>query len=500
MKRLTMHIIYLFLLFAAAMGFVSCSDAEEDVHGGGKEDFGTYLEVRIRVKGDGSKAVTRAVGPNGGETGDVTEVGNDNENNVKNATLLLYRDGKGINADKDTKIEFALYAPVMKPDGTAYTSGLLKYKTTLPRGEYHAIVLVNMGDQTGLEGRTLGEVRDMKMPVPCDLQYDAATGLPNKNVTAANNFAMTSAGDVEFVLGDMYGIDNPVLVELNVERMSARIDFSPGRLAADGDDESKTQAKEIKNEKITLDDDTEMTLPVGYRYVVLNASTKEPTDDRFILTEVTPFNCLTSGTYYIKRVADDPKAGKEDYLGKETVDGDKNGVNCVVDPWTKGKDDPEQDPDGLGYRNRLKSASIEEWKGTETKLWWVREKSELLPPKAVPDKYKDELKDINYYILDYTQENTLLPGHGKERYATGLLISGYYGKLEGGVMKYTRQHYYYYIRHADPNGSGNESLPMKYGIVRNNIYRIHINSVNSIGHIQIVVSEWNRLEVPEIQL
>lgn len=83
----------------------------------------------------------------------------------------------------------------------------------------------------------------------------------------------------------------------------------------------------------------------------------------------------------------------------------------------------------------------------------------------------------------------------------GLLISGYYGKCGAdGVVRYTRHHYYYYIRHADPNTSSNESLPMKYGIVRNNIYRIHINSVNSIGHIQIVVSEWNRIEVPEIQL
>ena len=41
---------------------------------------------------------------------------------------------------------------------------------------------------------------------------------------------------------------------------------------------------------------------------------------------------------------------------------------------------------------------------------------------------------------------------------------------------------------------------MKYGVVRNNIYRIHVSSVNSLGQIQIVVSEWNRIDVPEIQI
>lgn len=67
-------------------------------------------------------------------------------------------------------------------------------------------------------------------------------------------------------------------------------------------------------------------------------------------------------------------------------------------------------------------------------------------------------------------------------------------------MNYHPQNYFYYIRHVDPNDSSDEALPMKYGIVRNNIYRVHINSVNSLGHIEIVVNDWRHIDVPEIQI
>lgn len=495
MKRFLLHLSFLSLLLATALGGMSCSDEREEVQEEEEarkreELYGTYLKVTIRVDDNDDYGGTRAGGPDGGETGNGTETGRNNENKVYNVTLLLYRDAAGINSKNNPKVEFALYAPVMNvgSDGKTYTSDILHHKNTLPRGELHAIALVNMGDRTDLEGKTLAEVRDMKVSAPYKLGRDAATGMPT-NTADADNFVMTSAEDVSFVLGDVYGINNPINVQIPVERMAARLDFSPGKVAetltADGSCATWVE------ESVPVEEGGEKkdVILTGYKYAVLNADTKTPTQDRFILTGVTPFNCLTSGTYCIKRVRNELEGGGTElvYLGDEEMNAEKNATNYVLDPWTEEKN-TATDPDGVGYRNRLTSSYL---LLDEDKRWPVKQPEADL-----------EVEGLKYYILDYTQENTLLPGYGKERYATGLLISGYYGSAdaEGNIEKYVPQNYHYYIRHADPNSSSDESLPMKYGIVRNNIYRIHVNSVNSLGQIQIVVNDWRRINVPEIQI
>ena len=41
---------------------------------------------------------------------------------------------------------------------------------------------------------------------------------------------------------------------------------------------------------------------------------------------------------------------------------------------------------------------------------------------------------------------------------------------------------------------------MKYGIVRNNVYRVYVNSVTSLGLILIEVKDWISITLPEIQM
>lgn len=500
MKGFILHISRPALLLAIAVGLASCNDAWENTQKE-EERFGTSLQVTVRVNGDSRQGLTRAQddGPAGGEDGDGREQGSENEYRVDNATLLLYRDANGINSTNNPLIEYALYAPVMekedKGDGkTYYTSDVLHYKDPLPRGEFHAIVLANMGDCTGLKGRTLAEVRDMTVESPFTIRRDAK-GQPD--IAGAGNFVMTSARDASFVISGEGGpvSGNIIHVEAPVERLAARIDFSPGPLAATLPEDGG-YALWVENESVTLEEEgvTTATSLTGYKYVVLDATTKAPTRDRFILTGVTPFNCLTSGTCCIKRVRNNLQGGgtRLVYLGNETVDASGGATNYVPDPWTMNKNS-STDPAGLEYRNRLTSPNQ---LLDKDKHWPVRPETELFTPTITPSA------DLQYYILDYTQENTLLPGFGKERYATGLLITGYYGCADenGNIEKYLPQNYHYYIRHADPNGSSDESLPMKYGIVRNNIYRIHVNSINSLGQIQIVVNDWKRVDVPEIQI
>ncbi|MEE1222354.1 MAG: fimbria major subunit [Bacteroidaceae bacterium] len=499
MKLLNLHSITLALLLTTALGLAGCRDTHDRVLDNVEETFSTHLRVTVHVNAD--RGMTRAAGPVGGEDGDGREPGVNHENEVDNVTVLLYKDDAGINTAGDPTIQYAFYTRDLTRDDKdlgdgktliSYTSEVLNYREPLAPGTYHVIVLANTGCRTDLEGRPLSEVRDMWVTRPYTLTYDAATGVPD--IANADNFVMTSAKDARVDISGDGGADHVKHVSVSVERLAARIDFSPGPLNTDtGAVPEKGKAVWVKDEEVSIDGIEEAQTLTGYQYVVVNASTKEATNDRFILTSVTPFNCLNSGTYSIKRVRNTLASGAAEleYLGQEKTDADGNGVNYVVDPWTDLKLTNE-DADGLIYRNHLRNSSE---LLPETDRWTVKEPGE-------EGWFTPDGAGMKYHILDYTQENTMPPGHGKEHYATGLLLSGYYGHWNKGrnTITYTPQNYHYYIRHADPNGSSNEGLPMKYGVVRNNIYRIHVSSVNSLGQIQIVVSEWNRIDVPEIQI
>ncbi len=105
---------------------------------------------------------------------------------------------------------------------------------------------------------------------------------------------------------------------------------------------------------------------------------------------------------------------------------------------------------------------------------------------------------LKYYILTYARENTFPALSNPASFATGLQIDGYYKKDETDV--YSKKSYVYYIRHADPNNSNSNSLAMKYGIVRNNVYRVSIERVTSLGVIMIEAQDWITVELPDIQM
>ena len=106
--------------------------------------------------------------------------------------------------------------------------------------------------------------------------------------------------------------------------------------------------------------------------------------------------------------------------------------------------------------------------------------------------------NLKYYILTYARENTISYNAPKAFYATALRLKGYYWKNE--TSTYTEKTYTYYIRHADPNNTNAEAVPMKYGIVRNNVYRISINRVNSLGVMVIETKDWITKELPPIYM
>ena len=450
--------IYLLLLSVLVIGaFASCAGSTDDDDGKPDAFKGeAYFTVQVAVAGD-TQATSRAAGPLGGEDGNGRETAFENEYKVNNVCVFLYSSIKGI-SDDDAKIEQAFYfeKPTEKAGNTRYDKVYtFEKKKCLPivvSKAYHVLVVANAGNITPTYlNKKLSELRDAPLQ---------AFGPTSKN------FIMTSEKDATTELaagGNATGDGseaNPLTVNVDIERLAARIDIDPG----DG---------KYFDSPITPGTGT-------YAFDVKDAS--NALVGGFVLESILPYNKLTSGEFCIKRVGD--KTGTAlTYLGDEktTSETDKTATNYVIDPWTSAKN-AGSTPSGLTYNVRkLNDASWPSATG-------------YLPVKNVLGTAS------SFFILDYAMENTTFDN--LEEYATGLVFKGkYYEASDWDTAKKqpkagksgTDKYYTYTIRHSDPTGTGPKTDPMYYGIVRNNIYRIKIEGV--VGEkkgmiLTIAVKKW----------
>lgn len=474
-KRLTYYLLIWSQLCLSVLAFVACKSdpsGDDETPTPPVQELGTYFELNIRAI---QPSTTR--GPQGGEDGDYTDPGYEREQVIHNATLLIYQDNKGINGSDDTPITYALYAPtlarVTHSDGSvSYATGLLHQSRPIRVGKYHILVLANMGDQSHWQGHTLGELRADHSLTRLFTQTDIT------DPTTATDFAMAQADDAEVSIEGEGGIDHPISVTANLERLAARIDFCAG---------GATGGYQDQDMRPTLQNGTTARHHGYYVYTVKGSGTTEANSDVFYLTTVTTFNALQSGEYLIKRVANSTDDdATTTYLGAETSTAlSHQATNYVIDPWTTQKN---YNATGIVQYNRR----YDEMDDLPT--------AQLTTVKA-PDAGNTTTDGKAYYTLDYAMENTLMPTSDKRLYATGITLQGYYGKRQAdGSLAFTEKRYHYFIRHSDPNNSSAETLPMKYGIVRNNIYRLSLNSITSLGLIIIEVRDWTPVRVPDIQM
>lgn len=459
--------IYLLLLSVLVIGaFASCAGSTDDDDGKPDAFKGeAYFTVQVAVAGD-TKATSRAVGPQGGEEGDGRETAFEKEYKVNNVCVFLYSSTTGI-SDGEAKIEQAFYfeKPTEKPGYTRYDKVYtFEKKQCLPivvSKAYHVLVVANAGDITNTYNK-LSELRDAHLKA-----FDPTS----------KNFIMTSEKDATTKLASAGGNAtgdgseaNPLTVNVDIERLAARIDIDPGDgkyFDSSTNPGTGTYAFDVKDVSNNL---------VG----------------GFVLESILPYNKLTSGEFCIKRVGD--KAGTSlTYLGKENTvsETDKTATNYVIDPWTSGKN-AGSTPSGLTYNVRkLNDAGWPSATG-------------YLPVKKVLGTAS------SFFILDYAMENTTFGN--SEEYATGLVFKGKYYELsdwdttnkkpkagKSGTDKY----YTYTIRHSDPTGAGSKTDPMYYGIVRNNIYRIKIEGV--VGEkkgmiLKIAVKKWAKYKHAETSM
>lgn len=425
MKTITHSLLALLLV----MSFASCASDTTSGLPLPSKDMKAYLQVKVTVDGSGDTRASRATTePQGGEEGNGRETGLDNENKVNSLTVLLYESDQNDLSEADAKIDY-VYTFTNLKKATTPTSGKDATYTTVPKEidaaivgkNYHVIVIANADDMTSkCKGKKISEVRDLQMSKVCTRDAD---------ITKFSNFIMSSKKDAKIDFTTNKGSEtDPYQVEVDIERLAARIDIIPNA-TYNGTDK-------------------------GYYYNVMDGTNVV---GGFKLESVTPSKVMTKGEYLIKRVSSDKTVSSVTYYGEELMDAtSKASTNYVVCPWTK-------DRTGLTLSNAEGPASLYNVKMTTSTSTTVGEAS---------------------YILDYVMENTTTDN--KEAYSTGLIFKGkYYEETEWDATKKqpkasakgTEKEYTYTLRHSDPSGSGTNSDPMHFGVVRNNIYQVKVEGV-----------------------
>ena len=404
------------------MSFASCaSDTTSDLPLPSK-DMKAYLQVKVTVDGSGDTRASRAITePLGGEDGNGREPGINHENDVNSLAVLLYKSDNNDLSEDNAIIDYVYTFTGLNKETTSsgkdatYTTAPREIDAAIVNKNYHVIVIANADDMTSrCKGQKIKDVRDLQMSKVCTRDAD---------ITKFSNFIMSSKKDARIDFTTKKGSEtDPYLVEVDIERLAARIDIIPTATYNETDK--------------------------GYYYNVMDGTNVV---GGFKLESVTPSKVLTNGEYLIKRVSPDKALTSITYFGEEEMDAtSKASTNYVVCPWTK-------DRSGLTLSNTEGPASLYDVKNVASS---------------------------KSYILDYVMENTTTDNDVAN--STGLIFKGkYYEETEwdaktkqpkAGVTG-TDKEYTYTLRHSDPSGSGTLSDPMHFGVVRNNIYQVKVEGV-----------------------
>ena len=425
------------------MSFASCaSDTTSDSPMPNK-DMKTYLQVRVTVDGSGDTRASRAAkGPQGGEDGDGRESGTNHENEVNSLTVLLYKSDKADLSQDDATIDY-VYTFTGLTASTPSLGSNVTY-TTNPREidpiivgkDYRVLVIANAGDMTSsCKEKKISEIRDMQMDKVCTRNADIAN---------FSDFVMSSKKDAKIDFTKEGSETDPYLVDVDIERLAARIDIIPN---ATYDGTGK-----------------------GYYYNVKDGAN---VIGGFKLESVTPSKVMTKGEYLIKRVSSNAAVSAVTYFGLETKNAANKATNYVVCPWTK-------DRTGLTLSNAEGPISYNVQKVASSES----------------------------YILDYVMENTTTDNKEdystglifKGKYYESSEWDATKKQPAAGA-KGTEKEYTYTLRHSDPSGSGTKDDPMHFGVVRNNIYQVKVEGVEGKSKgltLTIHVVPWARYDHGEV--
>ena len=192
--------------------------AQEDIGTTPHEGDGTSVSSYVSLSFVSSQSAPTRSNPTGGETGDGQEKGQANENEINSAVAFFYQGNNGVNSDGTTPI--MAVAAFKVGNYTEPGNGIDRTYTTIPQqvdldnGTYNVLVVANPGADwwTG-QSLTLADVRN-------HIQTTAWT----VSESGYSDFVMTSAADATLTLNSNPESD-PAKTTVDVERMAARLDY-----------------------------------------------------------------------------------------------------------------------------------------------------------------------------------------------------------------------------------------------------------------------------------
>lgn len=202
------------------MASLAAGCAQEDIDtaptGGGGMSASSYVSLSFASQ---QSTPTRS-NPTGGEQGDGQEKGQANENEIKSAVAFFYQGSgtDGVNSSGTTPImavaTFNVRSYTEPGNGIDRTYTTTPQQVDLDDGTYNVLVVANPGADwwTG-QSLTLDDVRN-------HIQTTAWTA----SESGYSDFVMTSAADATLTL-ESNSEDDPATAEVNVERMAARLDY-----------------------------------------------------------------------------------------------------------------------------------------------------------------------------------------------------------------------------------------------------------------------------------
>lgn len=468
------------ILIALLVGLSSCSDSNDtpdpDVPTPGA--LNRYLCLNVAVAGGRESRVADGTTAGEDEGYDPEHTIRNNENMVSAITAIIYPASADINNDESasttTVRAFSWKVTASKYTGTQptdFTTGPRLLPSDLSEGDYKLLVIANLDYASKLDGQTLKIVRDRLYKA---LPYSSSSSDPDKayDPLYTKDFIMTSIKEVKLSLhsapanggtGNLGSQNNPFVPEedIQLDRLAARVD-----LALD-----KDSCHEYT--------DTDGSPAYYYEYPVIDETdTKVGT---FQLTHAMVFN-ISKNQFLFKHTSEALDVDKLKVPGRETQawkGGVPRATNYVVDPL-------------IYFRNTAKDFIREFFVKefyhdniTDNKVFL--EKTCRVPnceDNSRFDSWTDATnKQYRYYTIAYSAENTVMVDYQQAQehllrtaYLTGIRFYGNY-KLTGGTSKQLA--FDYFIRHSVTSGEVDTSQPMAYGVVRNNIYRVYINSIHS---------------------
>ena len=565
-----MKISYTYIIYGLFLALLSgCELIHDDpAELGFREDGEAYAYVSLTINTAPTAPGTRT-NPTGGEAGDGYEDGQTYEKAVNNLTLFFYESQAGnatdgVNRTDNPVIAARANIPITPPgaleDDTerideVYRVGPVRVSGLRMNHFYHVLAVANAGESFG-EGIT-------------DLNGLKAATIDNVYTYSNNaysNFVMSSEGDEFPVLNISYenSENNPATTTVDLERLVARVDYRIGT-KADTNFEVNGNTVTATIERAMLvnmyNQDTYVLKRVADEW---NANTFDylgkETYNNYVIDPNTSAKTLDAASknaswydHYFPNLSDentewenwliqgDPitEPGTTDtwyrlgYPKENTSSVDAQGkyysTGVVFEASYKGIDGVADGSTFFRYKGTIYQTLEAAMKATYNEAYFKEDKTfdtfdiltqyiNSLPGNEDPAGYKDYLKTAKadnfgdgslwtwgyykQYILSFDEKGQATAktrevlhdrGYGTETFLNG------------------RGYYIYWIRH---NGGDNatqfdETKPMAYGIVRNNVYKLTVNSISKIGDdtpggnatldILVAVKNWQALPGDEVE-